>query len=129
MRATRDPADTEPRPFLLRHCIPLTERSGVTIVCPMAIFVVLPKTPEARSAIAPAIESLFPNDNLLMESGAWLLSAPGTTEDISNRMGITGTSSNGSLSVIVFAIAGYHGRAPNTVWEWLKEKMERGAGA
>ena len=74
------------------------------------------------------IASEFPGNRvLLMDSGAWLLSAAGTSRDISDRLGITGQQLG--PSVIVFTISGYYGRAPNNVWEWLKAEMESGARA
>ncbi len=97
------------------------------IVGHMAIFLVLPKTAEAQEAIAPRIAEQFPRDSLALASGDWLLSASATSKEISESLGITGPGARGP-SAIVFSIAGYYGRAPNEVWEWMKEKMEGGAG-
>jgi hypothetical protein len=94
----------------------------------MAIFLILPKTPAARAAVQPKLTEAFPGQFLALEAGAWLLSAPSTSQDVSHRLGITGTTGPG-LSVMVFTIASYFGRAPTAVWEWLKEKQENGAGA
>jgi hypothetical protein len=90
----------------------------------MPIFVILPKNNAAREAVRQNVETLFPNS---LVSGAWLVSAAGTSEEISNTLRITGEGTDHTApSVIVFTISGYFGRAPNNVWEWLTEKMSGG---
>jgi hypothetical protein len=87
----------------------------------MAIYVALPRNQAARDGIASKIQEVFPDNYLLMDSGAWLLSGTGTSNEIATRLGIL---AEGGPSVIILAITGYSGRAPTTVWEWLKIKME-----
>jgi hypothetical protein len=59
-----------------------------------------------------------------MDSGAWLLSGTGTANEIATRLGILPP---GGPSVVILTITNYSGRAPTTVWEWLKLKMENQA--
>ena len=87
----------------------------------MAIFVILPKNPVAHTALEPMVKQEFPSDHLLLDSGVWLISSSGTSHELAERLKIL---PEGGPSVMVFTITAYSGRAPNTVWEWLKTKME-----
>lgn len=95
---------------------------------PMTIFVVIPKTPSAALDDRVVVE--FPDDSQRLDSGAWLISSAGTTQSVSKALGITEADGARKLpiSAIVFATVGYWGRAPNTIWEWLKSKIEGAAG-
>lgn len=53
----------------------------------------------------------------------WLVAADGVTaKDVSDKLGMTdGTVGSG----IVLTTAGYFGRAPTNVWEWMTAKAPR----
>lgn len=51
----------------------------------------------------------------------WLIASSGTAQELSNKLGVT----EGDLgSTIIFSTAGYYGRAPSNIWEWIKAKLE-----
>jgi hypothetical protein len=87
----------------------------------MAIFVILPRNEDSRAAVQAAVEQTFSRDHLALDSGEYLISTNGTPIEVARRLGIT---PEGGPSAIVFSIAGYWGRAPSTVWDWLKAKLE-----
>jgi hypothetical protein len=99
------------------------------IVEAMPIFLVHPKAISDRDKVRPRVTAAYPGAFLELQSGSWLLSAAGTSEEVSNKLGVTGADHAPSPSVIVFTISGYFGRAPNDVWEWLKANMQSGARA
>jgi hypothetical protein len=50
--------------------------------------------------------------------GEWLVAAAGTAVEVSDRLGITEKPDDIPIG-IVLAVAGYWGREPNSVWEWI----------
>lgn len=83
----------------------------------MAQFVVAAKE-EAR--LAPVVASVYPNDNLKVWTGIWLVSDEGVTaQDVCRKLG----ANEGQYgSVIVTLIGGYYGYAGKNIWEWLTVK-------
>lgn len=76
-----------------------------------------------------AIRSNFPDDHMKVGNGEWLVSAKGTAQDISHKLGITtpeNTTVNGPA--IVFSMANYYGRASTEIWDWIKTKLESAGG-
>jgi hypothetical protein len=49
--------------------------------------------------------------------GQWIISFKGTSEELSNMLGIS-DNKNG-LSAIVLSVSGYWGFAPNNLWEFM----------
>lgn len=91
----------------------------------MTIFAVL--LPRAQSALADKIVSEFRTDALMVTDTQWLISATGTAQEISTRLGIYDAANPALIpsgEAIVFATSGYFGRAPANVWEWIKVKLE-----
>ncbi|HVA17505.1 MAG TPA: hypothetical protein VMV59_07305 [Candidatus Dormibacteraeota bacterium] len=71
-------------------------------------------------AVEAALVANFPGDFLQLSPTEWLVAARGVTaKDVSDKLGISEGKSNG----IVFTTAGYFGRAPNNVWEWIGVKI------
>jgi len=94
----------------------------------MAIFVVIPPAPSAK--LDTAVTTHFPSDSFKLPSAAWVISSDGTTQTLSNKLGITDQADGNPLGVpaIIFSTAGYWGRGPAPLWEWLKSKLEAKAG-
>jgi hypothetical protein len=85
----------------------------------MLVFAVIPLAPSP--ALDTAITNHFPSNSLKVSATLWLIAASGTAQELSNRLGAT----DGSLgSTIIFSTAGYYGRAPTNVWEWIRAKLE-----
>jgi hypothetical protein len=87
----------------------------------MTIFAILMPTPQP--ALADAIKSVFPNDFLEISSTQWLVSTRETVQEVSSKIGVTGPAVPKGNAVI-FATSSYFGRAPATVWDWIKVKLE-----
>jgi hypothetical protein len=91
----------------------------------MTIYAIL--LPHPEPAVAAKIVSEFGADALSVNETQWLVSASGTTQDITKRLGIFDPENPNATptgSAIVFATSGYFGRAPTNIWEWLKVKLE-----
>lgn len=86
----------------------------------MTIFVVFRVQDPGK--IRPAIQREFSSDHYDLGNNEWLISSTDTTEKVAARLGIP-KGENGSA--IVFAMSGYYGRAPTSIWEWIKSKAER----
>ena len=83
-------------------------------------------------AMLGAIEKAFPGNYIQLQRDEWLVSAPGTAREVSDRLGVT---VNGKVpqpdnidAAIILSVTSYYGRASNEIWEWLKAKMERPDG-
>jgi len=85
----------------------------------MSIFAVI--APTDNSKLGPVIETQFANKQIQVWAGQWLISTEGTTQQISETLGING-GINGSG--IVLSIVSYWGRANPGIWEWLKSQQE-----
>ncbi len=70
-----------------------------------------------------AIRRVFPSDHLKVTDNEWLISAIGTSKDISDKLGVTPGNETGPA--IVFSMANYYGRAMMEVWDWIKAKAEK----
>jgi hypothetical protein len=91
----------------------------------MTIFAVL--MPAPQPALAEKIKQSFPNDHYALSDTQWLISASQTAIELSAKLGIVDpkapTSPITGLAVI-FATSSYYGRAPQSVWDWIKTKLE-----
>jgi hypothetical protein len=95
----------------------------------MTIFAVLLPMPQPR--LVEAIIRAFPNDHLQITDTQWLISAGGTVVELTAKLGIYDAADPTvppTGNAIVFAVSAYHGRAPTTVWDWIKAQLERSAG-
>ncbi|MCE9650246.1 MAG: hypothetical protein K8R18_11555 [Parvibaculum sp.] len=85
----------------------------------MTIFAII--APAPLPALNNKIAGEFPNDFFKINDTQWLISATGTAQEISNKIGVTDGQTG---SAIIFATSGYYGRAPANIWEWIKAKLE-----
>jgi len=89
----------------------------------MAIFVVFRVTD--TEAMREAVTRIFPTDHFDLGTGEWLISAKGTAQELSDRLGLT---DNRVGSAIIFSMQSYYGRAPSNIWDWIKTKSEETDG-
>jgi len=85
----------------------------------MTIFVVIPTSNRS------ALDDLFKRDEWLprvhrLPRGEWLVSFDGTTQELSDNLGVSAPEGNGPA--VIFAVSAYFGRAPTNIWEWLKSR-------
>ncbi|QTO49434.1 hypothetical protein [Burkholderia latens] len=52
----------------------------------------------------------------------WFVTFEGISQQLAEKLGIRGDPHVGTG--LVFPVSSYSGRAPTTLWEWLKLKME-----
>jgi hypothetical protein len=91
----------------------------------MPIFAILMQNPQPR--LAEAIKSTFPNDHYAFTDAIWLVSMLGTVTDVTAKLGIFDPKEPTKPPIgiaAVFAVSSYSGRAPQTLWDWLKIKLE-----
>jgi hypothetical protein len=88
----------------------------------MPVFAVIPQ-PNPNSAKLPgAVTANFANEYLQLENEkGWLISAKGTAQELSAKLGVT-SGDNGAA--LILEIASYFGRANPNIWSWVKAKME-----
>lgn len=88
----------------------------------MAIFLVLPT--DQSDPILRALkdkQTAGTVDFTALPKNGFVVSFSGTTQELSNLLGITDGS---SASGVVVAISSYYGRAPTTLWEWIKSRWD-----
>ena len=90
----------------------------------MAIFVVFLVREPAR--MEREVLRAFPNDHLRLSNNEWLIAAPGTAREVSEKLQLAPGVEAGAA--IVFSMANYYGRAPTEVWEWIRTKAEATSG-
>jgi hypothetical protein len=90
---------------------------------PMNIFVVFRVSDPNK--IKTALEAAFQNDFLDLGHNEWLVSFKGIAIELSNKLGVT-DATNGVA--ITFGMAGYFGRAPTNIWDWIIAKAEASDG-
>jgi hypothetical protein len=93
--------------------------TGPRICVPMIVYAVVGVA--AQPALGAAIKDKFPTDHLEVTPSFWLVAGTGTAQEISDKVGL---SAGKMGSAVVFSTAGYYGRAPTNVWEWIKVKLE-----
>lgn len=88
----------------------------------MAIFLVVPTAKPAE--IKNALDHKH-RDGVLdfreLPHGEFLVSFKGTSEELSNIIGISDASSG--LGIVV-RVDSYYGRASTDIWEWIKSRLE-----
>jgi len=91
----------------------------------MTIFAVLMPMPQRQ--ITELIEDKFSSDYLRLNETQYLVSFRGTAVDLSRELGLYDPKKPDEPptgSAIVLSTSSYFGRAPNTVWDWMKSKLE-----
>jgi len=85
----------------------------------MTIFVLIALN--QAPSVQAAVQRVYPDDFLKVSEDVWLISAKGTSKDISDALNIT--EGLGGTSGMVFASAGYFGRAAPSYSEWVANKL------
>jgi hypothetical protein len=91
----------------------------------MAIFAILMPSPQPN--LISEIKRLFPFDHLSLNETQYLISTTGTALELSAKLGIYDTQEPAKPPTglaVILATSSYFGRAPTTVWEWMKAKLE-----
>jgi hypothetical protein len=91
----------------------------------MTVFAVLMPTPEP--AIVARIEQFFPFEYLKLSDTQYLISSSGTAIELSAKLGVYDINDSGKPATgnaVILATSSYFGRAPTTVWDWMKAKLE-----
>lgn len=86
----------------------------------MAIFAII-KQPGQADNVGDAVRTHYPNANYDLGADAWLVAAPSTAQEVSEKLGIT-SGINGSA--VVVEVASYFGRANPAIWSWIKANWE-----
>ncbi len=90
----------------------------------MTIFAIL--MPTQQPELERAIETVFPKHHLRITDTQWLVSSNSTAIDVVAQLGIYDAKnpekSNGNA--VVLATSSYYGRAPSSVWDWMKSNLE-----
>ena len=94
----------------------------------MTIFAVLMSAPQP--AVEAEIKRVYEGNYLQLSPTQWLISANKTVIDVSNSIGVSSLEPNFTPkgSAVVFATSSYFGRAPTSVWDWIKVKLEGPGG-
>jgi hypothetical protein len=91
----------------------------------MTVFAVL--MPTHQPAIVAEIERNFPLDHLKLADTQYLISTSGTAIELSAKIGIYDIAQPDKPAIgnaVILATSSYFGRAPTTVWDWMKAKLE-----
>lgn len=91
----------------------------------MAIFAVVTTSPQP--ALIQRIEATFGNNSLKLNDMAYLIATPGTAVELSARLGIYDPRHPTEPpigSAVILATSAYFGRAPTSVWDWMKARLE-----
>jgi hypothetical protein len=91
----------------------------------MTIFAIL--VPAPNPTLSAAIAEAFKDDCLKLSETQWIVSSSATIHEVTAKAGIfdlknPDTPSTGNA--VVFATTSYFGRAPATVWDWIRSKLE-----
>ena len=91
----------------------------------MTVFAVLMPSPQPN--LAARIKALYASEHLPINDTQWLISTVGTVNELSAKLGIFDPAKPAEPptgSAVIFATSAYFGRAPATIWDWLKIKLE-----
>ena len=83
--------------------------------------------PSSQPNLEKAIEDVFPKDHLKLAPTQWLISASGTAVELAAKLGIYDAAKPeepATGTAIILATSSYYGRAPGTVWDWMRAKLE-----
>ncbi len=84
----------------------------------MAIFAIITQPGTNSAKLPEAVTKAFEGANYPLGNGVWLVSAVGTANDVSNKVGITPDGESGTG--VVVEVASYFGRANPAIWSWIK---------
>lgn len=83
----------------------------------MAVFMIIPTTQE-QMGIRDKLSEVMPGHFYELPKGEFLVKFSGTSKQLSDDLGI---SDGKSGAAVIASLGGYYGRAPNDIWEWLKQ--------
>lgn len=86
----------------------------------MSLFAVL--SPTENPKLIAAIKEHYP-DNYQITPTQWIVSAKGTAQQISDKLGVS-AKENLIGSGVILSIKSYWGRSNPDLWDWMKGKME-----
>lgn len=100
----------------------------------MALFALIPRV-NSGPRLDERVRATYPDSSLRLDVGVWIVSTSDTTGQVAERLGIIvkdhppqAEPTQTPVSAIVFGLSGtYTGRAIPTVWEWLKNALEKPA--
>jgi hypothetical protein len=87
----------------------------------MTVFAVLLPTPQP--SLAARIEEKYAGSVFKINDTQYLVSARSTAVEVTEKLGLNLADAI-EASAIIFAVSSYWGRAPTTVWDWIKARME-----
>jgi hypothetical protein len=91
----------------------------------MTVFAVLMPIPQPT--VASEIMRLFPTEHLKLSDTQYLISTGGTAVELSAKIGVydvNDPAKSPAGNAVILATSSYFGRAPTTVWDWMKAKLE-----
>ncbi len=91
----------------------------------MTIFTIL--SPAPNPTLSAAIADRFGVDCLALNDTQWLVSSSATIQEVTAKAGIFDAKNPDAQTLgnaVVFATTSYFGRAPVTVWDWIRSKLE-----
>ncbi len=88
----------------------------------MALFVAIAPDISKADVLQQTIQEKYPGENLVISPNAWIISAAGIAKNVSDSL-IGSPPQPGAPQLVVLAVSGYFGFAPNTVWEWIASKL------
>ena len=86
----------------------------------MAIFAII-KQPGQADNVGGAIQAHYPVSHYDLGADSWLVAAPTTAQDLSEKLEIT-SGINGAA--VIAEVASYFGRANPAIWSWIKANWE-----
>jgi hypothetical protein len=95
----------------------------------MTIFAIL--MPQPQPALVESIKNSYPpGDSFELSATQWLVSSKETVTEVSAKIGVSGAGPDFTPKglAVIFATSSYFGRAPTTVWDWIKVKLEGAPG-
>lgn len=91
----------------------------------MSAYLILATDTTYAKLEAKVDEHFAETSKFFLRDGAWLVDYDGTTQLLSEKLGIrAGDTEPG----VVFLIANYSGRAAPDIWEWLSKRVLARAG-
>jgi len=91
----------------------------------MTIFTIL--LPAPNPALSATISGRFGTDCLVLSDTQLLVSSSATIQEVTAKAGIFDAKDPNAQTLgnaVVFATTSYFGRAPVTVWDWIRSKLE-----
>jgi len=89
----------------------------------MTIFAVIALDQSGSAPLSAAVEAKFPGKYFRVAAGHYLINSIGTTQEISQQLGVSGATLG---QAVVYSVSGYFGYAHNSTWEWLRANMTTG---